>query len=134
MDNCHLFSHFPLMLQLGGLLLSLPPFMQLENAHTHAHTNTCMPTHTHLLQYKNHYHPNAVLLLSVQSIILMNGIRQYYCKALYDFYGDMPCDLQFKKVQRIAIVTWTESQDDWWERTVNDKTGIFPANYVLQLL
>jgi len=56
--------------------------------------------------------------------------KTIYCKALYDFYGDMPCDLQFKKGQRIAIVTRTETQDDWWEGTVNGQTGIFPANYV----
>jgi len=56
--------------------------------------------------------------------------KTVYCKALYDFHGEMPCDLQFKKGQRIAIVTQTETQDDWWEGTVNGKTGIFPANYV----
>ena len=56
--------------------------------------------------------------------------KTVYCKALYDFHGDMPCDLYFKKGQRIAIVTRTETQDDWWEGTVNGKTGIFPANYV----
>jgi len=56
--------------------------------------------------------------------------KEFYCEALYDFCGEMPCDLQFRKGQRIAIVTWTDSQDDWWERTVNGQTGIFPANYV----
>lgn len=56
--------------------------------------------------------------------------KTVYCKALYDFHGDTPCDLRFNKGQRIAIVTRTESQDDWWEGTVNGKTGIFPANFV----
>jgi len=41
--------------------------------------------------------------------------KQCYCKALYDFGGEMPCNLQFRKSQRIAIVTRTDSQDDWWK-------------------
>ncbi|XP_065918515.1 uncharacterized protein [Dysidea avara] len=56
--------------------------------------------------------------------------KEVYCKALYNFHGEMSCDLQFRKGQRIAIVTRTDSQDDWWEGTVNGQTGIFPANYV----
>jgi len=56
--------------------------------------------------------------------------KEVYCKALYDFRGEMPCDLQFRKGQRIAIVTRTDSQDDWWEGKVNGTTGIFLANYV----
>ena len=56
--------------------------------------------------------------------------KEVYCKALYNFYGEMPCDLQFRKGQRIAIVTRTDSQDDWWEGKVNGQIGIFPANYV----
>ena len=56
--------------------------------------------------------------------------KEVYCYALYNFSGELPCDLQFKKGQRIAIITRTSTQDDWWEGTVNGKTGIFPANYV----
>jgi len=56
--------------------------------------------------------------------------KEVYCEALYDFHGEIPCDLQFRKGQRIAIVTRTDDQDDWWEGTVNGTTGIFPANYV----
>ena len=56
--------------------------------------------------------------------------KESYCWALYNFYGELPCDLQFTKGQRIAIITRTATQDDWWEGTVNGKTGIFPANYV----
>ncbi|XP_065917419.1 uncharacterized protein [Dysidea avara] len=56
--------------------------------------------------------------------------EEVYCKALYNFHGEMSCDLQFRKGQLIAIVTRTDSQDDWWEGTVNGQTGIFPANYV----
>jgi len=56
--------------------------------------------------------------------------KEVYCEALYDFRGEMPCDLQFRKGQKITIVTRTDSRDDWWEGTVNGTTGIFPANYV----
>ena len=52
------------------------------------------------------------------------------CEALFNFKGELDCDLEFRKGQRIAILTRTESQNDWWEGRVNDKTGIFPANYV----
>jgi len=56
--------------------------------------------------------------------------KETYCWALYNFHGELPCDLQFNKGQRISIITRTDTQDDWWEGTVNGKTGIFPANYV----
>ena len=56
--------------------------------------------------------------------------KEVYCYALYGFKGELPCDLQFNKGQRIAIITRTATQNDWWEGTVNGKTGIFPANYV----
>lgn len=56
--------------------------------------------------------------------------KEVYCYALYSFRGELPCDLQFNKGQRISIITRTATQDDWWEGTVNGKTGIFPANYV----
>ena len=56
--------------------------------------------------------------------------KEVYCYAMYSFRGELPCDLQFNKGQRIAIITRTATQNDWWEGTVNGKTGIFPANYV----
>ena len=52
------------------------------------------------------------------------------CEALFNFKGELDCDLEFRKGQRIVVLTRTESQNDWWEGRVNDKTGIFPANYV----
>ena len=75
--------------------------------------------------------PHEQRLITKHAITKSGGWdKTIYCKALYDFHGVMPCDLQFKKGQRIAIVTRTETQNDWWEGTVNGKTGIFPANYV----
>ena len=55
------------------------------------------------------------------------------CEALFNFKGELDCDLEFRKGQRIMVLTRTESQNDWWEGRVNGKTGIFPANYVKML-
>ena len=50
--------------------------------------------------------------------------------ALYNFRADMRCDLEFRKGQVIQIMTRTDTQDDWWEGRIEDRVGIFPANYV----
>lgn len=50
--------------------------------------------------------------------------------ALYNFKGIMNCDLEFCKGQWIEVITRTEDQFDWWEGRINDRVGIFPANYV----
>ena len=51
-------------------------------------------------------------------------------RALFNFKGEMKCDLEFRKGQVIQIITKTETQDDWWEGKIEDRVGIFPANYV----
>ena len=51
-------------------------------------------------------------------------------QALYNFRGEMKCDLEFRKGQVITILTRTEQQFDWWEGKLDDRVGIFPANYV----
>ena len=50
--------------------------------------------------------------------------------ALYNFRGEMKCDLEFRKGQVIDIMCRTDSQNDWWEGKLADRVGIFPANYV----
>ena len=50
--------------------------------------------------------------------------------ALYNFRGEMKCDLEFRKGQVIKIITRTDTQNDWWEGRIDDRVGIFPANYV----
>ena len=52
---------------------------------------------------------------------------------LYNYKGEMNCDLEFRKGQVIQVMTRTDSQNDWWEGRIEDRVGIFPANYV-QLL
>ena len=49
---------------------------------------------------------------------------------LYNFRGEMKCDLEFRKGQIIHIMTKTDSTNDWWEGRIEDRVGIFPANYV----
>ena len=49
---------------------------------------------------------------------------------LYNFRAEMKCDLEFRKGQVIQIMTRTDSQNDWWEGKIEDRVGIFPANYV----
>jgi hypothetical protein len=51
-------------------------------------------------------------------------------QTLYNFRGEMKCDLVFRKGQVIQVMTRTESQNDWWEGKLEGRVGIFPANYV----
>ena len=51
-------------------------------------------------------------------------------RALFNFKGEMKCDLEFRKGQVIQIITKTDTQEDWWEGKIEDRIGIFPANYV----
>ena len=53
--------------------------------------------------------------------------------ALHNFRAEMKCDLEFRKGQIILVMTRTDSQDDWWEGKIEDRVGIFPANYVRML-
>ncbi|CAI4063523.1 Ysc84p SKDI_08G0580 [Saccharomyces kudriavzevii IFO 1802] len=50
--------------------------------------------------------------------------------ALYNFAGEQPGDLAFKKGDAISILKKSDSQNDWWTGRINGKEGIFPANYV----
>ena len=56
--------------------------------------------------------------------------RLTMAQALYNFKGEMKCDLEFRKGQVIKIITRTDKQFDWWEGKIDDRVGIFPANYV----
>ena len=56
--------------------------------------------------------------------------KEQLAQALYNFKGEMKCDLEFRKGQVLKIVTRTETQNDWWEGRLEDRVGIFPANYV----
>ncbi|OLY78044.1 LAS seventeen-binding protein 3, partial [Smittium mucronatum] len=51
-------------------------------------------------------------------------------EAVFDFTGESDHDLAFKKGDIIQIIKSTDSQFDWWEGSLNGKTGQFPANYI----
>lgn len=51
-------------------------------------------------------------------------------QALYHYKAEMKCDLEFRKGQIIRVMTRTDTQFDWWEGKLEDRVGIFPANYV----
>ena len=59
-----------------------------------------------------------------------NWDRLLRAKALYNYRAEMQCDLEFRKGQIIQVMTRTGSQFDWWEGKIEDRVGIFPANYV----
>lgn len=52
---------------------------------------------------------------------------------LYNFRAEMRSDLEFRKGQVIQVMTRTDSQNDWWEGRIDDRVGIFPANFVKML-
>ncbi|TPX72875.1 hypothetical protein SpCBS45565_g00061 [Spizellomyces sp. 'palustris'] len=49
--------------------------------------------------------------------------------ALYDFIGERPSDLSFKKGDLITIIK-AGGPNDWWVGSLNGKEGDFPGNYV----
>ena len=56
--------------------------------------------------------------------------KELLVQALFNFKGEMRCDLEFRKGQVIQVLTRTYNQFDWWEGKLEDCVGIFPANYV----
>ncbi|KIK71397.1 hypothetical protein GYMLUDRAFT_149115 [Collybiopsis luxurians FD-317 M1] len=50
--------------------------------------------------------------------------------ALYNFEGVEPGDLTLKKGDVITITQKSDSSDDWWTGKVENRKGIFPANFV----
>lgn len=59
-----------------------------------------------------------------------NWEEKMLVQALYNFKAERKCDLEFRKGQIIQVLTRTDNQFDWWEGKLEDRVGIFPANYV----
>ncbi|KAI6658992.1 SH3 domain-containing protein [Oopsacas minuta] len=53
-----------------------------------------------------------------------------WCVANFSYKGELPCDLEFMKGDKIKVLLRTDTDFDWWEGEAYGKTGIFPANYV----
>ncbi|XP_015782586.1 endophilin-A isoform X2 [Tetranychus urticae] len=54
------------------------------------------------------------------------------CQALYDFDAENPRELEFKEGDIIQLNQ--KLDDNWFEGTINGKTGIFPISYVQVLV
>lgn len=52
-----------------------------------------------------------------------------YALALYDFAPSEPDELPFKQGELITLVKYNDNED-WWQGTINERTGLFPKNYV----
>ncbi len=52
-----------------------------------------------------------------------------FCRALYDFQGQGPQELTFKKGDLVAVLQ--KVNNEWWRgRLQNAQIGLFPSNYV----
>ncbi|KAF9923773.1 hypothetical protein FBU30_006181 [Linnemannia zychae] len=57
------------------------------------------------------------------------GAKPEVVTALFDYTGEQPTDLSFKKGDIITVIKKTESRNDWWTGRCHGKEGSFPANY-----
>ena len=54
------------------------------------------------------------------------------CQALYDFDAENENELNFKEGDIIQLVTKVD--DNWYEGSINGRTGLFPVSYVQVLV
>uniref|UniRef100_A0A4W5MXA2 SH3 domain-containing YSC84-like protein 1 n=1 Tax=Hucho hucho TaxID=62062 RepID=A0A4W5MXA2_9TELE len=95
---------------------------------TAKHLAFCSPRHTV-------HQDDSLCTAVIMCLSLFLGVGVWYAgpvvvTAIYPFTGRQPGDLSFNPSDRITMVTKTELQYDWWEGTLNERSGIFPANFV----
>ncbi|XP_076392418.1 dynamin associated protein 160 isoform X5 [Megachile rotundata] len=64
--------------------------------------------------------------ISVSQPAVVDGLNEYYM-ALYPYASTEPGDLNFNQGEIILV---TKKEGDWWTGTIDDRVGVFPANYV----
>ncbi|XP_035221607.1 endophilin-A-like isoform X3 [Stegodyphus dumicola] len=77
--------------------------------------------------------PNASPLPSpVRSPARTPTLQQPSCQALYDFVPESESELPFKEGEIITLLNRVD--DNWFEGTIHNRTGLFPVNYVQVLV
>ncbi|KFM74401.1 hypothetical protein X975_18644, partial [Stegodyphus mimosarum] len=77
--------------------------------------------------------PNASPLPSpVRSPARTPTLQQPSCQALYDFVPESESELAFREGEIITLLNRVD--DNWFEGTIHNRTGLFPVNYVQVLV
>lgn len=80
--------------------------------------------------YDNDSHTISRSLALTHNSSSSSSSSEMRARALFNFKGEQPGDLVFHKGDIITITKKTDTQNDWWTGKLNEREGIFPANFV----